>query len=91
MVKDMNNHFPIIQKNPASFALPFYAQREKTFFGQLSFDMGGNGLDLAVRIPATNHKVIGEGRKVLNRQDDQVDAFMVQRRPSAEESFFFRT
>jgi hypothetical protein len=53
--------------------------------------MGGNGLDLAVRIPATNHKVIGEGRKVLNRQDDQVDGFMVQRRPSAEESFFFRT
>jgi len=91
MVEDVNDYVPVIQEDPTSLAFSFDAQGMKALFSQLLFNMGGDCLDLPVRISAANHEVVGKRREILNLQDDQVYGLVVQRRPDAKESVFSGT
>jgi len=91
MVENVNNHVPIIQKDPAPLTLPFDAQRVQALLPQFFFYMGGDRLDLAVGISAANHEIISKRGDSLHIQDDQVNGLVVQGSPGAEEGFLFRS
>ena len=79
----MKDHIPVIQKDPSPLAFPFDAQRTDVFFLQFLFDVGGDRLNLAIRVSAADDEIVGKRRKIFDFQDNKVDDLVVQSRSGA--------
>jgi hypothetical protein len=77
--ENVDNHVPIIEKDPAALVNSFAAAGAYLLFVEFFFNITGDGFYLPFAVTATNYKIIGYDRNFANVQQDDIFGLFVIR------------
>lgn len=86
----MDHHVPVIHQDPSSLVFPFLAERPDSLFSQFFLNRLGNGLNLAVRLTATEDEVISKGTNPFHFKQDEIKGLFLNRCLYTEQEFCLR-